>query len=80
MRRDALLTSGALVLSTAVLMPVRSSLDKTHVALAYLLVVLAVSARSGRGPGLATSVGAFLCFNFFFLPPYYTLTVADPLN
>jgi two-component system sensor histidine kinase KdpD len=80
MRRDALLTSGALVLSTALLMPVRSALDKTHVALAYLLVVLAVSARIGRGPGLATSVGAFLCFNFFFLPPYYTLTVADPLN
>jgi two-component system sensor histidine kinase KdpD len=80
MRRNALLTSGALVLSTAVLMPMRPSLDKTNVALAYLLVVLAVSARSGRGPGLATSVGAFLCFNFFFLPPYYTLTVADPLN
>lgn len=68
------------MLVTAALLSIRSSIDKTHVALAYVLVVLALSARSGRGMGLTTSIVAFLCFNFFFLPPYYTLTVADPLN
>ena len=58
----------------------RGSLDKTHVALAYLLVVLGVSSRGGRAVGVVTSIGAFLSFNFFFLPPHYTLVVADPLN
>ena len=79
-RRDHLVALAALLLVTAALLSIRQVLDKTHVALAYLLVVLAASARSGRAPGLATSIGAFLCFNFFFLPPYYTLTVADPLD
>lgn len=77
---EVFLATAVLFLVTAALLVIRQSLDKTHVALAYLLVVLVVSSRGGRGLGLAVSVVAFLCFNFFFLPPYYTLTVADPLN
>jgi len=29
---------------------------------------------------VATSVAAMLCFNFFFLPPLHTFTIADPQN
>lgn len=78
--RGGVLTAAAIVASTVALLAVRASLDTTHVALAYLLVVLGVSAVRGRLAGLATSVLAFLCFNFFFLAPYYTLTVADPIE
>lgn len=49
-------------------------------ALAYLLIVLGGSARNGRWAGALLSVVAFLSFNFFLLPPYYTLTVEDPLD
>jgi len=78
LRRHWLLALGAVVVTTSLLIAVRASLDKTHVALAYLLVVLGVSSRGGRALGIATSMAAFLCFNFFFLLPYYTFTVADP--
>jgi two-component system, OmpR family, sensor histidine kinase KdpD len=77
-QRDWILSFAVLIGVTAALLAIRSSLDKTHVALGYLLVVLSVSALRGRGPGLVVSVLAFLCFNFFFLLPHYTLRVADP--
>src|SRR5205085_5473339 len=38
------------------------------------------SARGGRALGFALSLVGFLCFDIFFLPPYDTLVIADPLN
>lgn len=70
----------ALAAVTVAMVAIRSALDKSYVVLAYLLVVLGASSRGGRALGIATSVTAFLCFNFFFLPPYYTLRVAAPLE
>jgi two-component system sensor histidine kinase KdpD len=71
---------GALTLVTAGMLAVRTSLDKAHVALAYLLLVLGASSRGGRALGLTLAVASFLCFNFFFLPPYHTLVIGDPLD
>jgi two-component system sensor histidine kinase KdpD len=65
-------------LVTVALLAIRGSLERVHVALGYLLLVLVASSRSGRALGLALSVAAFLAFNFFFLPPFYTFAVADP--
>jgi two-component system sensor histidine kinase KdpD len=50
------------------------------VALAMLLTVLFVSAVWGRWPGMATSVVGMLALNYYFLPPFYTLTIEDPKN
>jgi len=58
----------------------RFGLDKAHVALVYLLVVLFASARAGRAIAFALAVLTFFCFNFFFLPPHYTLLVAEPMD
>ena len=44
----------------------------------YLLPVIVAASRFGLRPGLLAGVLAALCFNFFFLPPVYTLTIADP--
>ncbi|MEO6528567.1 MAG: DUF4118 domain-containing protein [Gemmatimonadaceae bacterium] len=71
---------GALAVVTAGLLAVRPHLDKAHVALAYLLLVLGAGARSGRRLGIAVSVVSFFCFNFFFVPPHHTLVVAAPLD
>ncbi len=59
---------------------VRASLDKAHVVLVLLLVVLLGSAAGGRILGLVLAVGGFLAFDFWFLPPYNTFVVADPLD
>ena len=70
----------ALVVTTLLLLLVRGRLDKAHVALVYLLVVLGSSAAAGRAVGLTIAGCAFLAFNYLFLPPYYTLVIADPLD
>ena len=59
---------------------VRGRLDKAHVALGFLLVVLGGSAAGGRALGIALAGAAFVAFNVFFLPPYNTLVIADPLD
>jgi two-component system sensor histidine kinase KdpD len=46
----------------------------------FLLIVLVVAATSRLRVAVATSVAAMLTFNFFFLPPVGTLTIADPQN
>lgn len=50
------------------------------VSTTYLLVVLVVAALSRLRVAVVTSIVAMLCFNFFFLPPVGTLTIADPHN
>ncbi len=64
----------------AAMLPVRARLDKAHVALVFLLVVLGASASGGRALGLGVAGAAFLLFDWFFLPPYGTLVIADPLD
>jgi two-component system sensor histidine kinase KdpD len=46
----------------------------------YLVLVLAVAAWGGRAVGATASVAAMLCFNYFFLAPFGTLTIAEPAN
>ena len=50
------------------------------VSTTFLLIVLVVAATSRLWVAVVTSVVAMLCFNFFFLPPVGTLTIADPQN
>ncbi|HXJ79143.1 MAG TPA: PAS domain S-box protein, partial [Candidatus Methylomirabilis sp.] len=65
---------------TAIFAPLHAALSTTTVALAYLLVVLFVATIWGRRPAIVASGLAMLCFNFFFLPPIYAFTIADPQN
>ncbi len=49
-------------------------------ALAFLLVVLFAAIVWGSKPALLASIIVVACFNFFFLPPVHTFTIADPQN
>ena len=51
-----------------------------NVDLVFMTGIVAVAARFGLWPSLLASVVASLCYNFFFLPPIYTFTIADPTN
>ena len=51
-----------------------------NVDLVFMTGIVAVAARFGLWPSLLASVVASLCYNFFFLPPLYTFTIADPTN
>ncbi|HWJ70774.1 MAG TPA: sensor histidine kinase KdpD [Sphingobium sp.] len=46
--------------------------------LLYLIPVIVIASLFGLRPGLVTSLTAALAFNFFFLEPTYTFTIAEP--
>jgi two-component system sensor histidine kinase KdpD len=52
----------------------------TNVALVFLTAVLASAITYGLWPSLFACVVAMLAYNFFFMPPFYTFTIADPDN
>ncbi|MBK5187475.1 MAG: DUF4118 domain-containing protein [Gemmatimonadaceae bacterium] len=70
----------ALLALTAAMLLVRADLEKAHVALLFLLVVLIGSAVDGSALGLTLASSAFLLFDWFFVPPYNTLGVSNPLD
>jgi two-component system, OmpR family, sensor histidine kinase KdpD len=71
---------GVLAIITLGMLAVRIQLDRAHVVLIYLLVVLGASSRGGRPLGMTVAITAFLAVNFFFIPPFHTLAIAEPLD
>jgi two-component system sensor histidine kinase KdpD len=63
--------------ATAVLWVAQPLLSLGSVYLVYLVVVVAVAVGWGLGQGVAASVLAFLCANFFFIDPIFTFTIAE---
>lgn len=43
----------------------------------YLIAVIVVATRLGRGPSVPASVLSVASFDFFFVPPYYSFAVSD---
>ncbi len=70
----------AIAAVTAAFAPFNSNVSPTTVSLTMLLAVLVIATIYGSRPALAASVVGVFCFNYFFLPPIYTLTIADPQN
>jgi two-component system sensor histidine kinase KdpD len=66
----AVVTGGLLVL--------RHFLAPINLLLCYVPVVLVVAIRAGRRAAVLAAVASFLAYNFFFVPPLYTLTVEHP--
>jgi two-component system sensor histidine kinase KdpD len=64
----------------AVLRTLQSIPDPTIAALLLLLAILVTATAVRVGVAIAVSVIATLAFNFFLLPPFYTLTLADTQN
>jgi two-component system sensor histidine kinase KdpD len=61
-------------------MALRHTVGITNVGVVFLIAVLASAVRYGLWPAVVASVAAVLEFNFFFLPPVHTFTIADPDN
>lgn len=68
------------VAALAVSLLVRHELDVSNVALMLLVAVLASAVAYGLLPSLFACLICALAYNFFFLPPLYTLTIAAPEN
>ena len=67
---------GALAFLCSRVVPVNA----TTVALVFLLAILGLASWWSLVEAVVASVTAMLCFNYFFLPPAGTFTIADPQN
>ena len=68
----------ALALGVAELVNYLIGVENTD--LVFLTAIVGIAVRFGLLPSLFASVVSAFCYNFFFLPPIYTLTIADPHN
>ena len=58
----------------------KHELAVSSVSLVFLTAVLVSAAMFGLWPSLYACLLSMLAYNFFFLPPLYTFTIADPEN
>src|SRR4029077_15153873 len=49
-----------------------------NLSMVFLLAVLVTAMNVGMWPAIFASVLSFLAYNFFFIPPLYTFTIAEP--
>jgi two-component system, OmpR family, sensor histidine kinase KdpD len=75
-----LAASSALVAVITVVYTQFLPVNPTTVALTYLIGILLIASGWGIAESTTASLVAVACFNFFFLPPVGTFTIADPQN
>ena len=69
-----------LVVLLAVMLPFRAHLSPTIPALVFVLPALVGVAVGGFVPGAVGALAGFVAYDFYFLPPYGTLSVRSPQN
>jgi two-component system sensor histidine kinase KdpD len=70
----------AVAIVTAAIELLKSHIPVLSLAVLYILAVLPVAVAWGTGYAVAVAIASMLAFNFFFLPPLYTFTLADSRN
>lgn len=63
--------------TTALAAALLSVFDLANVVMVFLLAVVGVALRAGRGPGALAACLSVAAFDFFFVPPRLTFTVND---
>ncbi len=71
------LALGVVALCTGVSAVVFPYLELVNLVMVYLLGVVLVATRSGRGPSILASILSVGAFDFFFVPPYLSFAVSD---
>lgn len=70
--------AGAAALCTVLGLALAPRFELVNIAMLYLLAVVLIALRHGRGPVIAASVLNVAAFNFFFVPPRGTFSVEEP--
>lgn len=72
--------AGALALSAAATLaafPLHRLFDLSNIVMLLMLAVVGVALLFGRGPAVLAAIVNVLAFDFFFVPPRFTLAVSD---
>lgn len=65
-------------LGTALAWPLYGRVDAMNIAMIYVLGATLSGLRLGRGPAVVTAIGNVLALDYFFVPPRFSLDIADP--
>ncbi len=68
---------GACLLTTMLTLPMVSRLDLANIVMLFLLGVVLVAVKLGRGPAMLSAVISVASFDFFFVPPRFSFAVSD---
>lgn len=69
--------SGLVLLATLLGLPLRPYINPTNLVMLYLVTVMLAAIWLGRRPAIVASFLSVVVFDVIFVPPYYTLVVAD---
>jgi two-component system sensor histidine kinase KdpD len=69
--------AGASLATALLATPMLAYFDLANIAMLFLLVVVLVAVRFGRGPSVLATCVSVACFDFFFVPPRFTFAVSD---
>ncbi|MBS0372252.1 MAG: DUF4118 domain-containing protein [Proteobacteria bacterium] len=64
------------VLALGVALSLRDVLDLANAVMIFLLAVVLVASRLGRGPAVAASLACVTLFDFFFVPPRFSFAIS----
>ncbi|MFZ6818555.1 two-component system sensor histidine kinase KdpD [Undibacterium sp. Ji22W] len=67
----------ASVFTAVVATPLLAVFNLVNIAMLFLLTVVLVAVRFGRGPSVLATVVGVLAFDFFFVPPRFSFAVSD---
>jgi two-component system, OmpR family, sensor histidine kinase KdpD len=70
----AALACGAI---TAACLPLAERFDRSNIVAVFILVVVLVAVRFGRGPSALAAILGVFAFDFFFVPPRFSFAVSD---
>ena len=69
--------AGICAAATALATPLAGVIELTNIAMLFLLAVVLVAVRYGRGPAVAAAFLAVAAFDFFFVSPRFSFAVSD---
>jgi two-component system, OmpR family, sensor histidine kinase KdpD len=78
--RPYLVSTGIVAVALGIGLALQQFLAIGNISIVFLTAVLVAAARYGLAPSLYASFLSVLAYNFFFLPPLYTLTITEPEN
>ena len=76
-RRKYLYALVGIALATAVAWAMYPYFSPANLIMMYLMAVIVIAIRLGRGPSVLASVVSVATFDFFFVPPYLSFAVSD---
>ena len=67
----------ACLATTLVATPLLHYLDLANIVMLFLLTIVLVAVKFGRGPAVLAAFGSVASFDFFFVPPRFSFAVSD---